>query len=155
MNANVRSLIQGVRREAPLGLDTWHYLIQALLDDFRDFLGEDFERDVNPMIEVSAPTVVQWIWSKPVSPASRNVLSQRWSGVLAGNLVDDPSGLPYFAASVTVFLFSGIQNTRLHTHDGKTYLLFTWRRGQKDDGAWISEGWFEDQWGEWKDITEP
>src|SRR4051794_6478684 len=117
MNSTLRTLIQNVSRDEPLGIDSWKTIIQGLLDDFRHYLGVDFEVDLNPMIEVSAPTIVQWIWSKPVAILQNEFLAVTWSGVLAGNLVDDESGLPYFAASVTIFLFSALEFKRLYTHD--------------------------------------
>jgi hypothetical protein len=136
---------------APPDVITWRLIIAELLADFSLFLGEPFQRDEEPMLDVEGPTFAQWIWSEL---DCANPLSLTWCAVISGDKVDN-AGDNSFRVTACLFLFHQHSHKRFVTVDGESYLLFEYSCQSATKGRWISLGWCEDEWREWEDVRFP
>jgi hypothetical protein len=150
MDQKLSTLLFEARPENTRDEEVWRMLINKLLDDFSEFLGASFVRDSQPLVDPSAPSFVQWIWSKPSS-----VLSSQWSAVVAGNLAHDRAGKIGLTINASVFIFSNTGNRRLFSKEGEAYVSFSFSRDSQLCGRWTCNGWQIDEFGEWNDLVFP
>jgi hypothetical protein len=136
----------------PYSKDTWYEIIDALLDDFRKFIGQDFERDPEISLNITrrnSPSICQWMWSKKESNFPTSTI---WSAVIGGNIVGTENGENVFGVSITLFLFDANNKKRLCLITGESTLEFVFEKGSDGHGYWKYLGWIKDEWGEWEDV---
>lgn len=125
--------------------EIWYKIIDALLDDFRDFIGQDFHRD--PKIDLvtgnPCPSFSRWIWT---GKEGKFPISVTWSAFISGDIVDG------FDVGIPLFMFDTTGDKRLQLKTGESYLYFTYRKQSNGRGNWRSLGWFKDEWGQWEDL---
>lgn len=125
--------------------ETWYEIIDALLDDFREFIGEDFHRD--PKIDLitgnPCPSFSRWIWTQK---EGKFPISVTWSAFISGDIVDG------FNVGITLFMFDATGEKHLKPKTGESYLYFCYQKQFNDYGSWCNVGWCQDEWGQWEDL---
>ncbi len=131
--------------------ETWYEIIDALLDDFREFIGQDFHRDAE--IELTTgnpcPSFSRWIYS---DERKNSPLSATFSGLLGGQIVGDEGLGGSFYVSLILFLFDNTGDKRLQLKTGESYLLFTYIKQSNGRRGWHNAGWCWDEWGQWENL---
>lgn len=142
MNPNLEiKLWNAGQQETPYTQETWHEIIDALLDDFQDFVGENFHRDPDILLCIENPynpSFVRWIWTdeKASSP-----LSITWSASIGGNMVaNEEEGRDTFCVSLVLFLFDADGNNRLRLKTGESFLIFAFKQQLDSQGSWCKIG---------------
>ena len=125
--------------------ETWYEIIDALLDDFRDFIGQDFHRDPNILLSIEnpCPSFGRWIWT---DKEGRFPISVTWSAFIGGDIVES------FDVGITLLMFDTTGERHLQLKTGESYLYFTYKKQSNGRGIWCNLGWFEDEWGQYEDL---
>ncbi|GEM_PF-1996047 len=129
--------------------------VEALLEDFKQFIGRDFQVDPDLYLDLEnpeSPNLCVWIWSEEeVEYLPSNV----WTAVLGGGIagievngeVEDQ-----FTVSLTMFLFDKKNKERMSLESGENLIEFSFQRREPEPGEWVNLGWYRDEWGEWDDV---
>ncbi|MEG4840188.1 hypothetical protein [Microcoleus sp. B9-D4] len=133
--------------------ETWQEIIDAILDDFQKFMGQEFHRapEINLHIKYShSPSFNRWIWSEEQENVP--LYHTAWSAVIGGEMVGTENGEDIFHVSLTLFLFDMTSKKRLCLKTGESLLEFVFEKQSDSHGYWRSLGWCKDEWGEWEDL---
>ena len=132
--------------------EIWQEIIDAILDHFQIFLGQNFYRDPEISLDIkypNSPSFCRWLWTGETENAPFNTA---WSAVIGGDMVGTESGEDIFQVSLTLFLFDVTSKKRLCLQTGESFLEFVFEKQSDSRGYWRTLGWFKDEWGEWDDV---
>ncbi|MBD2299835.1 hypothetical protein H6G80_31615 [Nostoc sp. FACHB-87] len=132
--------------------EDFYEIIDALLDDFQEFMGHNFKRDTEIYLDTKklhSPSFCRWMWTMETE---KSPLSTVWLAVIGGDMVGTENGDNVFHVSLTLFLFDAISKKRLCLTTGESVIEFVFERQSNSRGCWRSFGWCKDEWGEWEDI---
>lgn len=132
--------------------ESWKEIIDAILDDFQIFLGQNFHRTPEINLELKyphSPSFNRWIWT---GEREDTPLHTAWSAVICGDMVGTENGENIFHVSLTLFLFDMTSKKRLCLQTGESFLEFVFEKQSDSHGSWRTLGWFKDEWGEWEDV---
>ncbi len=76
-------------------------------------------------------------------------LSLTWKGFLGGDTLDNPERLHIYA---NLFLYS--RGKKMITKTGASFLELVYRKNDKGTGCWQSNGWKQDEFGEYEFFDE-
>ena len=149
---------------------TWSNIVDSLLEDFKYFIGQNFERDTEISLNIknpSSPSFVIWIWNSEEKISNPNsnfvkdshqkkyLVSKVWSGVMGAGMagsIESGQLEDLFSVSLTVFIFDPISEKRVYLDTGESTIEFIYRQSSDGSGGWVNLGWKEDVYGEWEDI---
>ena len=147
MHIDINNVLSEAANGKSLPETAWLDVIDNCLKSFREFIGSDFARADECMVDVNHSTFSKWIWSLDTEP---NELEMTWSAVIAGGR----AGGDRFDISVTLLLFHKSSRQRIVSFNKGAYLLYSYVRDDNGDYAWKSHGWVPDESGEWDDIQQ-
>jgi hypothetical protein len=153
MNSDIEiKLWNAGQPEKPYTQEAWHEIIDALLNDFQEFVGQIFQRDPDISLSIENPynpSFSRWIWSeqKGISP-----LSVTWSALIGGDMVANEEGIDTFHVSLILFLFDADGDSRLRLKTGEIFLMFAFKKQLDSQGSWYKIGWCKDEYGEWEEL---
>lgn len=140
---------QGEVRYSP---EVWNEIIQALLDDFQEFINQDFQRDPEYSLHLEipdSPSFTIWIWSET---KQNPFISRVWLAVMGAEIVADRIKGKVFSVGLTLFLFDAITKKRLHLKTGESFIDFLFQKQTDGKGGWHCLGWLQDEYYEWEEI---
>ena len=175
-----KMLLNAGQCEPAYDRETWYKIVDAVLDDFRNYIGQDFEpqekQDIGLEIEDALdPCFNTWISSPKEATTDSLSPSQFWLDLINHELlqIEDNSSRSkilweavvggqmagsywedkeLFYASATIFFFDPISEKRLSLENGKSIVDVTYYPQSDGTGKWMSLGWIHDAYYEWKYI---
>ncbi|WP_298917319.1 hypothetical protein [uncultured Nostoc sp.] len=140
------------KQEQAYRKEIWYEIIDSLLDDFSQFVGQDFHRDPEIKLNIenpNCPSFGRWIWT---DEKGEFPLSVTWSALIGGDIIGTEESGDTFHVSILLFLFDTTGNNRLRLKTGESFLSFAFEKQSDDNGHWRSLGWCKDEWGEWENL---
>ena len=90
----------------------WHEIIHALLDNFKEFIGQDFQRYPGYSLHLERPDYpcfCIWFW---IEDEKKSFVSTVWLAVMGGEMIADTEKGKVFSSGITMFLFDPITKKR-------------------------------------------
>ncbi|BAY08041.1 hypothetical protein [Calothrix sp. NIES-2098] len=140
------------KEEKAYSRETWYKIIDALIDDFQHFVGQDFHRDDEIQLNIEnplCPSFGRWIWTDEIG---NSPISVTWSALIGGDIVGTEESGDIFYVSLLLFLFDTTGDNRLRLKTGESFLSFAFEKQSNGNGCWRSFGWCKDEWGEWENF---
>ncbi|MEH1823847.1 MAG: hypothetical protein V7L22_00535 [Nostoc sp.] len=140
------------KQEQAYRKEIWYEIIDSLLDDFHQFVGQDFHRDPEIQLNIenpNCPSFGRWIWT---DEKGEFPLSLTWSALIGGDIIGTEESGDTFHVSILLFLFDTTGNNRLRLKTGESFLSFAFEKQSNNNGHWRSLGWCQDEWGEWENL---
>lgn len=131
-------------------LEAWYQIIDELLEDFKTFMGESFQRAPEINLDINEPFFGQWIWSEK---RKTSILSTKWAAVIGAGVAGSTDGDDVFAVSLTFFLFDINSKKRLCLNTGESILEFIFEQQLDEHGYWRNLGWFKDANYKWENVA--
>ncbi|BDA76264.1 hypothetical protein CAL7716_106030 (plasmid) [Calothrix sp. PCC 7716] len=132
--------------------ETWYEIIDALLDDFHEFVRHPFQRDPEIKLNIEnpyCPSFGRWIWTLE---RGNSPISVTWSALIGGDIVGNEESGDSFHVSLVLFLFDTTGDNRLRLKTGESFLSFAFQKQSNGCGGWCSLGWCKDEWSEWENL---
>lgn len=129
--------------------EIWHEIIDGVVEDFKIFIKQDFQRQPEINLDINSPFFGQWLRSNKLE---NSILSTAWSAVIGGNMVGSRNGNDIFFVSLTLFVFDVTSKKRLCLSTGESFLEFVFEKHLDGHGYWRSLGWLKDENYEWENV---
>jgi hypothetical protein len=150
MNIEIEAKLWGVEMSNKVySRETWCEIINELLQDLSEFIGDQFKRKIPVNIDINEPSFSQWIIRKG---SGESFFSTTWSGVISGGTVVQQNNIDAFIVSITFFLFDVSSRRRLILSSGESIIEFVFKKQSDDRGIWINSGWLVDENDEWENV---
>ena len=153
----------------------WLKIIDALVNDFKKFIGHDFEQHSDIFLEIDqpcSPAFSIWMYSlgfeQEISKLTTKWLTKigadigienevshypiKWSAVMGGEMVateKNPNGV--FSVNVNMFVFRLNEEKRIHLKNNESIIGFVFEKSFNEKGKWKCIGWYPDYYDEWHD----
>lgn len=144
-----KKLWKAGQEKEPYPQEIWYQIIDALLEDFQKFIGQNFQREQEIYLDINSPVFGHWMWAKEVK---KPFFATTWAAVIGGGMVGNEKGNDIFSISLTLFLFDVTSKKRLCLNTGESVLEFIFEKKSDGYGYWRSLGWHKDANYEWENV---
>lgn len=151
----------------------WLKIIDALLDDFQEFIGYKFERNTDICLSLEQPHFPEFsIWIDSYKQENCSLTTKwltkigadigiknenlhfpiEWSAVMSGHMIPSKDySMEVFEVVLYMFIYRPNEKKRLHLKNNESIIVFVFEKNIDKKSQWGCTGWHPDYYGEWED----